>query len=163
MVSNAIFSRLCPVASATALNHMQRPSRRSQYCPATTVQCRLQPLPPAASSFTRTTCARPRLTRSSACSLRSLSGSRCQRPSLVPHAQALASCSTACLLGSPSGATEIYFRAFREKSFAVLSEILIRQNCRWFPPPPLHSSCCPEPGYVRAVVIATHGQRGAGC
>ena len=105
MVSIAIFSRLCPVASGTALNRMQLPSRRSssRYCPATTVQCRLQPSPPAASSFPRTTCVRPRLTRSIACCLRRLRSSRCQRPSLVTHAKALASCSTVCLLGSPSG------------------------------------------------------------
>ena len=61
---------------------------------------------------------------------------------------------------------------FNPKSFAVLSEILIRQNCRWFPPPPYssgirwiiiffpvkstkRSSQSPWTGPVRAVAYAS--------
>ena len=132
MVSMAIFfSPLSRCVSHHLKSHAATATaapRRSRYCPATTVQCLLQTSPPAASSFPHTTCARLRLTRSRACCLRRLRGSRCQRPSLVPHAQALESCSTTCLLGSPSGASEIYFGAFREKSFAVVPSPSVAQQ-----------------------------------
>ena len=95
----------------------------------------------ACASCPRTTCALPRLTRRHPCRSPRRVG-KC--PSLVHTRSPLPSYSAACLLGSPSGASELYFRAFCQHSFAVLSEILIRKNCRWFPPPPLHSCRCPS-------------------
>ena len=110
------------------------------------MSCRLPPSPPPASSCPLTTCALDSHVAVPAVSDAYVADEASARRSstCAGPRPLMRESSTVCLLWSPSGASEIYLCALRKQSFAALSEWLIRQNCRWFPSPPLHSYCCPS-------------------